>query len=113
MMLAGLQKIVKKHSLENVISVKGLAPHCGLSFEGAGSLSYLDINTVYSNVMTENGVLTIGINNISLSHEKEDIEKFLDVSEKAMKAIKTAIEKDSISSFITGGKVDPVFKRNL
>lgn len=113
MMLVGLQKLVKKYSLEKVISVKGLAPHCGLSFEGAGSLNYLDINTVYSSVMTENGVLTIGINNINLSHTKEDVETFLKASEKAMKAIKTAIDNDSITSFITGGKVDPVFKRNL
>lgn len=112
-MLVGLQKLVKKYSLEKVISVKGLAPHCGLSFEGAGSLNYLDINTVYSSVMTENGVLTIGINNINLSHTKEDVETFLKASEKAMKAIKTAIDNDSITSFITGGKVDPVFKRNL
>lgn len=112
-MLEGLQGLVKKHNLEKVITVQGLAPHCGLSFEGAGSLSYLDINTVYSNVMTENGVLTIGINNINLSHTKKEVETFLSVSEKAMKAIKTAIKKDSVQDVITGGKVDPVFKRNL
>lgn len=112
-MLEGLQGLVKKHNLEKVITVQGLAPHCGLSFEGSGSLSYLDINTVYSNVMTENSILTLGINNINLSHTKEDIEKFLEVSEKAIIAIKLVVEKGSMKDTIIGGKVDPVFKRNI
>lgn len=112
-MLNGLKELVKKHHLEEVIKVTGLAPHCGVSFENIGSLTYLDINSVYSNVMTENGVLTVGINNINLSHTKKDLEVFLDAAEKAMITIKTAIEKDSLKDVISGGKVDPVFKRNL
>jgi len=112
-MLTGLKELVKKYNLEDVIKVTGLAPHCGVSFEGIGSLTYLDINSVYSNVMTENGILTVGINNINLSHTKNDIEMFLDAAEKSMVAIKTAIEKDSLQGVVSGGKVDPVFKRNL
>ena len=112
-MLTGLKELVKKYNLEDVIKVTGLAPHCGVYFEGIGSLTYLDINSVYSNIMTENGILTVGINNINLSHTKNDIEMFLDAAEKSMVAIKTAIEKDSLQGVVSGGKVDPVFKRNL
>ncbi|MFZ7133085.1 MAG: aminotransferase class III-fold pyridoxal phosphate-dependent enzyme [Eubacteriales bacterium] len=112
-MLVGLKNLVNKYALETVISVTGLAPHGGISFEGAGSLSYLDINSVYSDIMTENGVLTIGINNINLSHTKKHIEIFLDASEKAMVAIKKAVENDSLQDVTSRGKVDPIFKRNL
>lgn len=112
-MYTGLKELVKKYNLKEVITVTGLAPHCGLSFEGFGSLTYLDINSIYSNVMTNNGILTVGINNINLSHTKKDLEVFLDAAEKAMIAIKTAIEKDSLQDVINGGKVNPVFKRNL
>jgi len=112
-MLLGLKNLVIKYDLEKVIKVTGLAPHCGLSFEGIGSLTYLDINTVYSSVMTEHGLLTVGINNINLSHTKNDIEIFLDAAEKAMVSIKMAIQSDSLQGVIKGGKVDPVFKRNL
>lgn len=112
-MLNGLKKLVIKHNLSKVIKVTGLAPHCGVSFEGTGSLSYLDINSIYSSIMTENGVLTVGINNINLSHKKVDLEVFLVAAEKAMITISTAIEKDSLQDLIFGGKVNPVFKRNL
>lgn len=112
-MLTGLKELVKKHNLEEVIKVTGLAPHCGVSFEGIGSLTYLDINSVYSNVMTENGVLTVGINNMNLSHTKKDLEVFLDAAEKAMITIKNAIENNSLQDVISSGKVNPVFKRNL
>ncbi len=112
-MLSGLKNLVKKYSLEKTIKVTGLAPHCGLSFEGIGSLTYLDINSIYSNVMTERGILTVGINNINLSHTKNDVEDFLNVAEQAMLTIKKAIEKDSLQDVISGGRVEPVFKRNL
>ena len=92
-MLTGLKELVKKYNLEDVIKVTGLAPHCGVSFEGIGSLTYLDINSVYSNVMTENGILTVGINNINLSHTKNDIEMFLDAAESQWLLLKLLLKK--------------------
>lgn len=112
-MLTGLNYLIDKHNLKRVARVTGLAPHCGLSFTGIGNLTYLDISSVYSNVMTENGILTVGINNLNLSHTKKDIESFLDAAEKALIVIKTAIENDSLNGVISGGRINPVFKRNL
>ena len=113
MMKQGLNELIEEYKLEKVLSVSGLAPHCGLSFEGIGNLNYLDINTVYSSVMIENGIITIAINNISLAHTKEDIVRFLGAAEKAMVEIKKAVDKDSIEDIVTGGRVNPVFKRNI
>ena len=56
-MKTGVSKLITKYGLENVVSISGLAPHCGVAFEGIGNLSYLDINTVYSQVMIENGIV--------------------------------------------------------
>lgn len=113
LMLDGLKKLIHDHGLSQVVKPSGLAPHCGLSFEGIGSLTYLDINSIYSNYMTENGILTVGINNINLSHTEEDVQAFLSAANKAMVAIKEAIKKDSLENVLMGGKVDPVFKRNI
>lgn len=112
-LLSGLKMLVSKHGLHKVLKVTGLAPHCGLSFEGTGNLTYLDINTVYSHVMTENGILTVGINNINLSHTRDDIETFLNATDMAMAAIRTAVDNDSLEGVVSSGKVDPVFKRNI
>lgn len=113
LMLTGLEKLIKKHSLEEVLSVSGLAPHCGLSFEGSGDLDYLDINSIYSETMVNNGILTLAINNINLAHTTTEIDLFLKAADEAMVNIKQVIGQGSVKSFLSGGKINPVFKRNI
>jgi len=110
-MLKGIKDLVEKYKMEEVLIVSGLAPHCGYLFEGIGNLSYLDINSVYQQRMIEEGILTVGINNINLAHKKRNIQAYLDASEKAMLDIKKAIQQNSLKGILKGGKVDPVFKR--
>jgi len=63
--------------------------------------------------MVDEGILTIGINNINLSHNENDVRAYLEAAEKGMINIKKAIEQDSLSNILKGGKVNPVFKRNI
>lgn len=112
-MHAGLKKLVKKYELEKIITVSGLPPHCGLAFDGIGSLSYLDVHSVYSQVMIENGILVFAICNLNGAHTEKEIDLYLDATDKAFAFIKKAIEQDSLDGILKGGKVDPVFKRNI
>ena len=109
----GLEKLIDKYELNDVILVSGLPPHCGVEFEDVGSLDYLDINSIYSQAMIHNGIITVGINNINLSHTEEEINAYLKAAEEGMINIKKAIEQDSIEGILIGKKVDPVFKRNI
>ena len=109
----GLERLIKNYELEDVILVSGLPPHCGVEFEDVGSLDYLDINSIFSQAMIHNGIITVGINNINLSHTEEEIEAYLAAAEEAMINIKKAIEQDSTEGILIGKKVDPVFKRNI
>ena len=113
-MLDGLKALVEKHGVGSAVAVTGLAPHCGLSFSDVGSLGYLDINSVYSKVMLENGILCHAFNNISFSHTEEDIKKYLDAVDLAFIEIKKAIENDSVEGILpAGARINPVFKRNI
>ncbi len=109
----GLEKLIDKYELNDVILVSGLPPHCGVEFEDVGSLDYLDINSIYSQSMIHNGIITVGINNINLSHTETEIEAYLKAAEEGMVNIKKAIEQDSTEGILIGKKVDPVFKRNI
>jgi glutamate-1-semialdehyde aminotransferase len=114
MMRDGLSELIDKHGIGNAVSVSGLAPHCGLAFDGVGSLNYLDVNSVYTKVMLENGILCMAINNISFSHTEDDIKKYLSAADLAFAEIKRAIERDSVADILPdGARVDPVFKRNI
>lgn len=110
----GLENLIKKHGIESAVSVSGLAPHCGLAFDGVGSLNYLDVNSIFSSIMIENGILCHAINNINLSHTEEDIKLYLDAADKAFALIKVAIDKDSLDGILPeGARVNPIFKRNI
>ena len=109
----GLKGLITKYNLSRVLNLSGLAPHCGLEFEGHRSLDYLDINSLFSQTMVEEGILTVGINNFNLSHTMKEITLYLEAAEKAMAKINLALENDTTEGLLNGKKINPVFKRNI
>ena len=109
----GIGQLIKKYKLENILSVSGTPIHAGVAFEGCGSLSYLDIQSVYSQTMIENGILVFAIYNLNKSHTEKEAKAYVEATDKAFALIKQAVEKDSLEGILRGGKVDPVFKRNI
>lgn len=114
MMKEGLNELIAKYDLGDVLSVSGLACHCGLSFEGHGSLNYLDVQSVYSKVMIENGILVFAIFNLNMHHGEAEAKAYLDASDKAFAEIRKAIDADSLDGILAPEcRVNPVFKRNI
>ncbi|MBR3622984.1 MAG: aminotransferase class III-fold pyridoxal phosphate-dependent enzyme, partial [Selenomonadaceae bacterium] len=109
----GVVKLVDKYKLQDVLSVTGLPAHAGISFEGHGSLSYLDIQSIYSQEMISSGILIFAFYNLNAAHTEKEANAYLEATEKAFEKIKQAIEADSLEGILFGGKVDPVFKRNI
>lgn len=109
----GIVRLIDKYGLNDVLSVTGLPAHAGVAFEGHGSLNYLDIQSVYSQTMIQNGILVFAIYNLSGSHTEKETAKYLDATDKAFALIRQAVDKDSVDNILIGGKVDPVFKRNI
>lgn len=110
-MIDGLKLLVEKYELEEVVHVKGMAPYCGVDFYNFGDLDYLDFLTVYQHRMIEKGILTLGINNINLSHTEIEIKKYIEASEEAFKDIKLAINNGNIRDIVNCEKIKPIFKR--
>lgn len=113
MLKEGIQELIQKYSLQNVLSVSGMPAHCGIAFDGCGNLSYLDIQSIYSQVMIENGILVFAIYNLNCSHTEKEAKAYLDATDKAFALIRKAVDANSIEGILFGGKVDPVFKRNI
>lgn len=109
----GIVDLIHKHKLENILSVSGLPAHAGVAFEGHGSLSYLDVQSVYSQTMIENGILVFAIYNLNASHTEKEAAAYLEATDKAFALIRKAVDADSLDGVLRGGKVDPVFKRNI
>ena len=111
-MLSGVRAAIAKHGVGEVVKVSGLAPHGGVGFEGKGSLDYLDILSVYQQRMVEQGILTTGINNISVAHNEADIDQFVAAADAAFADIRRALDADSLDGILLACKVNPIFKRN-
>lgn len=109
----GIIDCIKKYNLDNIVSVSGIPAHCGVAFEGHGNLSYLDIQSVYCQTMIQNGILVFAICFLNSYHTKKEIYAYLDATDKAFKMIRKAVDQDSVDDILVGGKVDPVFKRNI
>lgn len=109
----GIIELINKYSLNDVLSVSGLPAHAGVAFEGHGSLDYLDIQSVYSQTMIQNGILVFAIYNLNGSHTEKEAKQYLDATDKAFALIRKAIDNDSVKDILVGAKVDPVFKRNI
>lgn len=109
----GIAELIRKHKLEGIVSVSGLPAHAGVAFEGHGSLSYLDVQSVYSQTMIENGILVFAIYNLNASHTEKEAAAYLEATDKAFALIRQAVDEDSLEGILRGGKVDPVFKRNI
>ena len=113
MLRNGIQECIDKYDLNDVLAVSGMPAHCGVSFEGYGSLSYLDIQSVYSQTMIQNGILVFAICFLNSHHTESEVNAYLDATDKAFALIRQAIDMDSVDGILLGGKVDPVFKRNI
>lgn len=113
MQLEGVAELIEKYSLQDILSVSGMPAHGGISFEGHGKLSYLDIQSVYSQTMIENGILVFAIWNLSGSLTEKEAQLYLDATDKAFALIRKAVDADSVEGILHGGRVDPVFKRNI
>lgn len=109
----GIEEKIHKYQLEDVLSVSGLPAHCGVAFEGHGTLSYLDIQSVYSQTMIQNGILVFAIYFLNSHHTEKEAAAYLDATDKAFALIRKAVDHDSVDDILVGGKVDPVFKRNI
>lgn len=109
----GIKELIAKYKLEDVVSLTGLAPHSGLSFEGHGKLNYLEVQSAYSDVMIENGILVFAIYNLNMHHGEAETKAYLEATDKALANVRKAIDNDSLEGLVHGKTVNPVFKRNI
>lgn len=109
----GIQQRIDKYDLRDVLAVSGMPAHCGVSFEGYGSLDYLDIQSIYSQTILQNGIFQFAIYFLNLHHTEKEAKIYLDATDKAFSQIRKAIDQNSLEGILEGGKVNPVFKRNI
>ncbi len=110
---SGIQERVDRYGLNNVASVSGLPAHCGVMFDGYGSLDYLDFQSIYSQCIIGSGIIQYAIYFLNAHHTENEAQIYLDATDKAFSMIRKAIDQDSLAGILICDRVNPVFKRNI
>ncbi len=107
----GYNKLAKKHGMEKYTECIGLPPRTVIKFKDEKGNDSLEMKSLFQQECAEHGILFTGAHNICLSHSDSDIEKTIEVYDKCLQTLKSAIEKNNIKKMLKGNVVKPVFRK--
>ncbi len=104
--------LAQKYSIESFTRCTGLPVHTQFEFIDKNNETWYDLKSLFIQETVRRGILFSGVNNISLSHSDEDMDKTLKAVEEAFIILKKGIEEDKVREMIEGAPIRPMFKRN-
>ena len=111
-LMEGYNKLSSEHALDVYTKCIGLPAHSAIYFKDEDGNESLEIKSLFQQELIKRGILTIGVHNICLSHNDEDIEYTLESYDDSMKILAKGIGPD-IAKLIEGQKIQPVFRKYL
>ncbi len=105
--------LIHKYHLESFISVSNTDWLVAFSFKDFNQVISADYRTLALQEMIKHGVLFQGIFASSFSHSESDGHYFEMAFEETLKTYKMALEAKSVSQFLIGDVVKPVFRKFL
>jgi glutamate-1-semialdehyde 2,1-aminomutase len=106
----GVNTLIKKYDLGNVLSITGKDCLSFLIFNGKGKYTEWDIKTLFLQEVFARGVLILGTHNMSYAHSDEDITRLLNVYNEVFELLKEIIEKNVMDKWLRTEPLVPLFK---
>jgi glutamate-1-semialdehyde 2,1-aminomutase len=106
----GVNTLIRKHNLENVLSITGKDCWTFLIFKDTDVYLQWELKTLFLQEVFARGVLTLGTHNMSYAHSDEDISKLLKVYDEVFGVIKDVVEKKSLDKRLQTKPLVPLFK---
>lgn len=107
----GLEKLIKKHDLQEYIEVLGFAPNLSMNFKESSGNSSPVLKTIFLQELIKRGILFQGYFAISYSHKDREINKTLGVFDDAMLIYKKVLKSGDFEKYLLGPAVRPVFRK--
>jgi glutamate-1-semialdehyde 2,1-aminomutase len=106
----GVNILIKKHNLENVLSITGKDCWSFLIFKDTNVYSQWELKTLFLQEIFARGILTLGTHNMSYAHSDEDITRLLNVYNEVFELLKEIIEKNVMDKWLKTEPLVPLFK---
>ena len=106
----GVNTLIRKHNLENVLSITGKDCWSFLIFKDTDVYSQWELKTLFLQEVFARGVLTLGTHNMSYAHSDEDVTRLLNVYNEVFEFLKEIIEKNVMDKWLKTEPLVPLFK---
>ena len=108
--MAGVQQIIEKSDLSQVMSITGDPVLSYLPFKDTDDYTQYEIKTLFFQEMFARGILTIGTHNMSYAHDDHDIEQLLDTYEEVLQIVGDAVHNQRLYEYLRCEPLEPLFK---
>jgi glutamate-1-semialdehyde 2,1-aminomutase len=109
-LLGRLERLIKDKDLESIFWTSGHPAWSFLHIKDQGKYNSFEIKTFFLQETLKRGILTLGMHNLSFSHNKECIDKLLNVYTEVLPMIKQHIDNQTLLENIQGEILQPLFK---
>jgi glutamate-1-semialdehyde 2,1-aminomutase len=106
----GSRALVKKHGLENVVSIQGKDCWSFLVFKDHGAYTQWEFKTLFLQEVFARGILTIGTHNVSYVHADDDISRLLKTYDAVFGIIEEDIKNGDLKKRLKTEPLIPLFK---
>ncbi len=106
----GVEESIRRHDLEEVVSLGGKAPWVLLTFSDHPTARHDAIRTFYVRRMIAGGVLTLGSHNVCYAHSDDDVAHVLGQYEQTFAALAGALADGNLERDLGCPVIEPVFK---
>ena len=106
----GINTLIQKHKLENVLSISGKDCWSFLIFKDTDAYSQWELKTLFLQEVFARGILTVGTHNMSYAHSDDDIMKLLATYDEVFAIIKEAMTEKNFKNLLRAEPLVPLFK---
>ena len=107
----GLQELIVRNSLTDVIGIRGFPVRSVMTFPGCDEDEARTRRSFVMQECVKRGLLYFGSNNICLAHDKDEIGFTLDIFAEVMPLVAAAFQANDFAARMDGLVVEPIFRR--
>ncbi|UFJ42527.1 aminotransferase class III-fold pyridoxal phosphate-dependent enzyme [Brevibacillus humidisoli] len=108
--VSGVQDLIKRHSIEHLLSVSGDPTWSFFHFSDVGAYSQWQIKTLFLQEVFARGILTVGTHNLSYAHSDSDLEKLMAVYDEVFAVLNMAVDQSKLDQLLTCPPLEPLFR---
>src|SRR3989344_1224340 len=106
----GLRKLISEYGFNEIIQIKGKPCNLAAVFTATGDYTDLEIKSFLQQEFLQNGVLWYGGHTISYAHSAADMERVLQVYEKAFQKLRKVLDEKTLRQNLRGKPITNIFK---